>query len=375
MRILHVTNSAEAEISTLGIEREAATLAVAQRARGCDVMIAIDHQGIFMESCTESGVSVLVCDQLQDPSVRRLVATTPEEVADQENAVQGFIESVESFRPDIIHCHDLGAAVVSITAGNRINIPCAFTGDGPWAPIQGWRRGLRFATFCLTAASYNDLLKTEIPDTHIYYVPNGTRVAPPAQVQQTESGRSPNLIVAGELTSRKGIDVLILAVVELRRRLGSACPLLNIYGDGPRNEYLNEMVTVLELNEMIRFHGFKLGVLESCPSSDILVLPSRAESSPLVVLEAMSRGMPIVATDVGEVGNMLPNWRYGRVVPTDSVMSLADAIELLLNDIASGQFNPDLLIERHRSLYSIEKFAERTEAAYNQILLNSSAGV
>jgi NAD(P)H-nitrite reductase large subunit len=56
-------------------------------------------------------------------------------------------------------------------------------------------------------------------------------------------------------------------------------------------------------------------------------------------------------------------------------MPLADAIELLLNDIAGGRFDPDLLIERHRSLYSIEKFAERTEAAYSQILLNSSATV
>jgi glycosyltransferase involved in cell wall biosynthesis len=104
-------------------------------------------------------------------------------------------------------------------------------------------------------------------------------------------------------------------------------------------------------------------------------LPSRDEVSPLVVLEAMSRGMPIVATDVGEVANMLPDGRYGRVVPKDSVMPLADAIELLLEDIAGGRFNPDLLIERHRSFYSIEKFAERTETAYRQILLNSSAAI
>jgi glycosyltransferase involved in cell wall biosynthesis len=181
--------------------------------------------------------------------------------------------------------------------------------------------------------------------------------------------------MAGDLHPRKGIDVLILAMVELRRRLGPACPILNIYGDGFAEKYLTEMTAVLGLGDIVRFHGFRLGILESCPGSDILVLPSRDEVSPLVVLEAMSRGMPIVATDVGEVANMLPDGRYGRVVPKDSVMPLADAVELLLEDIAGGRFNPDLLIERHRSFYSIEKFAERTETAYRQILLNSSAAI
>jgi glycosyltransferase involved in cell wall biosynthesis len=164
-------------------------------------------------------------------------------------------------------------------------------------------------------------------------------------------------------------------MVELRRRLGEACPFLNIYGDGPIRKYLTEMAAVLGLSDIVRFHGFKSGVLEHCPSSDILVMTSRLETGPLVVLEAMSRGMPIVATDVGEVANMLPDRRYGRVIPLDSVMALADAIESLLADIAGGLFNPDLLIERHRSLYSTEKYAERTEAAYNQILLNSSVTV
>ncbi len=372
MRILHVT--CNAEVSTLGLEREVVTLAVAQKARGSDVMIAIDHPGVFTESCLEHGVPVVVRDQLQGKFMG-LVAMTSEEVAALENAVQGFIECVEGFSPDIIHCHGLIPVMVGVGAGNRLDIPCAITGEGPWTTIGGWKRGLRFATLCLTMAAFDKLLRSEIPDTYVYYVPNGTRVVPPTQVKPAGTSHSPSLIVAGNLHPRKGIDILILAMVELRRRLDQACPCLNIYGDGPRKDYLAEMATVLELNDIVRFHGFKLGVLEECPSTDILVLPSREEKSPLVVLEAMSRGMPIVATDVGEVNNMLPDWRYGRVVPADSVVPLADAIELVLKDIAGGRLNPDLPIERHRSLYSIEKFAERTEAAYSQILLNSSATV
>jgi glycosyltransferase involved in cell wall biosynthesis len=372
MRILHVTCSAE--VTTLGLEREVATLAVAQKARGSDVMIAIDRPGVFTESCREHGIPVVVREELQSHFLG-LVAMTPEEVAALENAVQGFIECVEGFGPDIIHCRGLVPAMVGVGAGNRLNIPCAITGEGPWTTVGGWKRGLRFATLCLTTAAVDKLLKSGIPDSYVYFVPNGTRAVPPTQIEHAGAAHSPSLMAAGNLHPVKGIDILILAMVELRRRLGQACPRLDIYGDGARKEYLIEMTAVLGLNDIVRFHGFKLGILENCPSSNILVLPSREEKSPLVVLEAMSRGMPIVATDVGEVANMLPDSRYGRVVPKDSVVPLADAIELLLEDIANGRFNPDLLVERHRSLYTIEKFAERTEAAYSQILLNSSATV
>jgi glycosyltransferase involved in cell wall biosynthesis len=370
MRILHAINSAD---STLGIERQVATLAVAQKTSGSDVMIAVDRPGVWADSCVESGVSVITCDQLQRPFVR-LVAETPEETAALEDAVRGFLGHVDSFRPDIIHCHDLGGALVAIGAGNRANIPCVFTGDGPWATTGGWKRGLRFVTLCLNNYSYNELLQSEIPDASIHYIPNGTRVVPPGQLRRAGTGHAPSLMVVGELISRKGVDVLILAMVELRRRLGQACPVLNIYGDGERRGYLAEMADVLYLNDIVRFHGFKPGAMESCTSGDILVMSSRAEAGPQVVLEAMSRGMPIVATDVGDVANMLPDRRYGLVVPEDAVMPLAEAIELLLKDIELGGFDPDLVIERHRSEYSMEKLVERTDAVYDQLLNGSAAG-
>jgi glycosyltransferase involved in cell wall biosynthesis len=372
MRILHATRGAGE--GTLGVEKEVVTLALAQQARGSDVMIAIDRLGLFTDICQQYGVPVIVHDRLRSPS-ELLIAMTPEENAALEDTVQIFIKALEGFSPDIIHCHSPSTALVTIGAANRMDIPCVFTGDEWTATIIGRRRGLRFATLCLTASDYEALLKNGVPDADVYYVPNGTRVAPPGEARQPRAVQSSNLIVAGNLETRKGVDLAVLAMVELRRRIGVACPFLDIYGDGARRKHLTEMAAVLGLADIVRFHGFKAGVLEECSRWDILVMPSRHESSPLVVLEAMSRGMPIVATEVGDVAKMLPDSRYGRVIPPDSVMALADAIESLLADVADGQFNPDLLIERHNSFYSIEKFAERTEAAYEQVIVSRSAVV
>jgi glycosyltransferase involved in cell wall biosynthesis len=375
MRIVHATNSAlatnNAPAATLGVEKDVTNLAGAQKARGSDVVIAVDHQGVFTETCRDHGIPVMAYDCLGANAGGR--ARTPGGNSTQEDSVQVFVDFLESFKPDIIHCNSPRAAWTTIVTANRMNIPCAFTVGLPVTSIEGRRKGLRFATLCITEATFKELLKSEIPDTDVYYVPNGTKVAPTTRALQPRSSRSPNLTMAGSLVGRKATEVAILAMFELRRRLGLSCPLLNIYGDGPRLKYLTEMSTVLGLNDIVRFHGFKIGILEQCPSDDILVMSSRQEWSPLVVLEAMSRGMPIVATDVGEVTKMLPDRRFGQVIPPDSVVALADAVETLLVDISSGQFDPDLLIKRHRSIYSLEKWAERTEAAYNQILLNSSA--
>lgn len=183
------------------------------------------------------------------------------------------------------------------------------------------------------------------------------------------------MITVGSLISRKAMENAILATAELRRRRGPDCPVLNVYGDGDLKGYLMEITAVLELDDVVRFHGSQPDILEHCPNTDILIMSSRLETGPLVVQEAMSRGMPIVATDVGEVAEMLPDRRYGRIVAIDSIVPLADAVESLLSDIEEGQFAPELLVERHREFYSDDKMAERTEAVYEQAILNESATV
>jgi glycosyltransferase involved in cell wall biosynthesis len=81
--------------------------------------------------------------------------------------------------------------------------------------------------------------------------------------------------------------------------------------------------------------------------------------------------MPIVATDVGDVSNMIPDQRYGRVVRTGSITSLADGIGSLLEDVTSGRFQPDLLIERHRALYSIDKMVESIDSVYENLVVKA----
>jgi len=359
MRVVHAINSSATNIA--GIERHVLYLAIAQKARGYSVGAVVDRAGMFADACHQHGIPVVVAHGLTQEG--RLWEPPAEQ------AVQQLIAQFRSLGAELIHCHTIQSAAQAIPAGNRINIPCVLTFNGPSLVMAAKRSGLKFATILVSRARFEELKMRCMSENDIYYVPNGTRAAPSAPSQETCESHRPNLILVGSLIPRKGIDAAILAMVALRQKRGRDCPILNVYGDGDQEKYLKEMVAVLGLNDIVRFWGFQSNILEHCPSTDILVMSSRSETGPQVILEAMSRGMPIVATDVGEVAEMLTDRRYGRIVPVDSIIALAEAIESLLSDIADGQFNPDLLIERHRSYYTDEKMAERLEAVYKQVLL------
>jgi glycosyltransferase involved in cell wall biosynthesis len=365
MRVVHVTNNAEA--TTPGTERMVTNLAIAQKAHGSEVMIAIDRPGVFTEACREHNVPVMAYSGLKPDNGPGAVP--------EEDAIRGFTKILENFGADLVHCHSPSAARLGIAASNLANTPTVFTSDGVSTVIEAKRRGIPLpsAVICLSTASY-EILKDKVPELDVFYVPMGSRALPPAARLETGPAGPAALIFVGRLTQGKGVDVAILAVHELRRKLGQDCPVLNIYGDGDEEDYLTEMVVELGLDDLVRFHGFKLDALAHCPSTDILVMSSRHEVGPLVILEAMSRGMAIAASDVGEVARMIPDRRFGRVVPPNSEVALAKAIESLLADIAARRFDPELLIERHRSLYSLDRWAERVDTVYGKVLLTGSTG-
>jgi glycosyltransferase involved in cell wall biosynthesis len=368
MRIIHVLKSHETNIR--GIETHVLSLAAAQKARGSSVLIVADRPGAFTQMCHQRGVPVAVM-------VQELMPQGLPAGLSGERAMQGLAQQFRDFNADVIHCHDLQHAAQAIPAGNRAQIPCILTLHVPDIRTYMARlvfsksTGMKFKVIAVCRSDFEILKKSGMPEADIYYVPNGTPSASPAHPKEAFESHRPNVMQVGLLEPRKGIDVAILAMAELRRRRGPDCPTLSIYGDTSDESfqaYYKEMAELSGLTDIVRFCGMQPGILDRCPSSDILIAPSRSETGPLVVLEAMSRGMPIVATDVGEVTEMLPDARYGRVIPPNSIAALTDAIESLLSDVADGRFDPDLLIDRHRSFFTIERMAENIDTIYKEAL-------
>jgi glycosyltransferase involved in cell wall biosynthesis len=357
MKIVHFIGSSGL-VKIRGDHRHVLYLAKAQRERGMNAVVVTTERGVFLDVCKKDAIPVFVADDL-------MADKQPPGAKASRVAMQEVVAKLTELSPEIIHCHNLDFTQVLVVAANVINIPCVMTMHTPDAYQvlhQASAQNLKLSVIAVSRKEFEAAPKTDMTGIDFYYVPNGTPSGAYRQVQRVPS--APSLMTVGSLEYRKGIDVAILAMAELRGRHGPGCPTLNIYGEGPQSDYLIEMTKVLHLDDVVKFHGAQIDVWDRADRPVVLIVPSRGETGPLVVLEAMSRGMAIVSCDVGEVSEMLPDRRYGRIVPVDSITALADAIDAVLTDVTAGRFDPDLLIARHQSQYSVDKMVDDISTVY-----------
>ncbi len=139
------------------------------------------------------------------------------------------------------------------------------------------------------------------------------------------------LVTIGRLSFEKGHADLLYALEIVKHTHPNAEWRLFVVGSGPELERLQEQVQEQGITDKIIFTGHQTDVLPFLALADAMILPSHTEGSPHVVLEAMAAGVPIIATRVGGVPEIL-NDDTARLVPAGNADALADAIGQLLPD-------------------------------------------
>jgi glycosyltransferase involved in cell wall biosynthesis len=178
-----------------------------------------------------------------------------------------------------------------------------------------------------------------------------------------------DLVFMGELRAVKGIDVLINAIASLHNGGRSVTAML--VGDGPDRDALHAQVNRLGLTSSIRFKP-AMPAYEALTLGRIMVVPSRAESLPYVVLEAAAGGKPLVTTKVGGIPEI-----YGplsdALVPPQDANALAKAIVEALDRPDATADLARRLRERVAALFSVENMVDGVLSAYQAALANLQA--
>jgi glycosyltransferase involved in cell wall biosynthesis len=199
-----------------------------------------------------------------------------------------------------------------------------------------------------------------VPRARVHVIPNGVmldRFAP-----RTDPRPVTTIVTVANLRREKAHEVLLAAAAQLAPR-HPALQFL-IVGDGPRDAELRALATTLGVDAQVSFLGHREDVPALLAQADMFVLPSRSEAFPNGVIEAMAAGLPVVASRVGGLLDLIDDGRTGLLVKPDSPVALVEAIESLLVSPARAAMIGASARQEVTQRYSFDRMVRAFEDLY-----------
>jgi glycosyltransferase involved in cell wall biosynthesis len=291
---------------------------------------------------------------------------------------QRFTSLIRRLRPDVLHGHGAKAGAFlrmrpRSKASIRVYTPHGGSLHYPPTSLKGafysrLERALMGSTelFLFESAFARDTYQRIIgkPTGLVRCVFNGVTASEFDPV--TLADDATDIVYVGEFRHIKGADILVDAVARLR---ADGRPVtLTLAGDGEETEALKAQIQRLGLTEAVRFIGH-VKARFGFSKGRLLVVPSRGDSMPYVVIEAAAAGIPMVAAGVGGIPEIFGPYTDAQFAP-NIVGAMADAIETAIDD-------PAVAVERARSLrerifthFSQKSMVEGVLAGYREAFAN-----
>ena len=279
-------------------------------------------------------------------------------------------------KPDIVHAHVYAAGVPAVILGRLQNIQVIITEH--WSGFARRKPGKfkqKMARYAMNRASLILPVSENLIEFIQYYgirnefqvVPNvvNTNTFYPSSTDTRGNDTRKKILTVASMTPIKGIPYLLEALHQIRQRRQDF--FLDIVGDGPNRLEYAEMTVDLGLDKMVMFHGIlcKEKVAEAMRMCDFFVLPSLWENMPVVLIEALACGKPVIATNVGGVKEVIDK-ESGQLVPPKDPPALAIEIENMLDHCT--EYDSQKIAYRAEERFSYETIGRILDTIYRRSL-------
>ncbi|MDF0717415.1 glycosyltransferase family 4 protein [Muricauda sp. 334s03] len=286
-------------------------------------------------------------------------------------------------RPDIVISHSSKAGILCRLACYKLGIPNIFTVHG-WSftpGIKGVKRYIylgiekfmgRFTDHLITVSEFDYRLGKKnhiVPESKIRVIYNGSPDF--LEGKKTEPNDPISILMTARFSYQKDHLTLFKALQSLKNESIH----VDLVGHGDLFEEFVELSKQMEIDHLITFHGESNDIPSFLNKSDIFVLTSRFEGLPLSICEAMSVGVPIVASDVGGVNEMVKDGYNGYLIPKEDHQYLTGKLSSLIKDRELIKQLGKNSRETFLNTFSTHQMATATEKYIKDILQKKSAQI
>lgn len=304
------------------------------------------------------------------------------------NPVVNIIEAyklLKKYEFDLVHTHGYRADILGIILSRLTGLPIVSTCHGFISNDLNLklynkldRYLLRYADRIMAVSDgiKNDLIKSGINEKRIAMIQNAVEQNGNKE-RFTRNRRAKRRLFniqekefvvgyIGRLSEEKGVKYLIEAHTLLAES-GALVKML-IIGDGPQRKELEDLVKNAGSDGSVMFTGFQNDIENWLPAMDVFVLPSLTEGTPMSLLEAMAGGIPVVATAVGGVPQVVDSKKNGILVSPGKPEEIKDAIHVLYNnETLRTRFSQEAQ-KTVRIKYDIKDWINKIETEYSKVL-------
>ena len=233
----------------------------------------------------------------------------------------------KSEKPDVVHSHNNSiqyAMPAAIMCGVKKKIHTVHSvAEQELIKPARLIAGILYRTLGVIPVALNNVVKSTVRDQYglkdesIPIVYNGIDLSRCIEKKDYSVDGKFKILHIGRFCKEKNHDMLLTAFKNFNKSFPNSA--LWLIGDGPEKKRIERLAVELELTSDVEFLGIQENVYEFLSMSDVFVLPSMYEGMPMTILEAMGTGLPIVATNVGGVSNVIDNYENGILIDVDAV--------------------------------------------------------
>lgn len=244
---------------------------------------------------------------------------------------------IKKIKPDVIHTH-LYALKYAVLASIGLNIPVIHTvhniAQKESSRLNRKINKIFYKLNCAVPVALSDEIRTSIVseyklhESHVPIIFNGIDLSKCIAKKDYVLHNPARIVHVGRFFEQKNHNCMI----NVMSKIYSKVPVhLDFYGDGPLMDDIKEQSKILRLENVISFQGVSSNIYQHLNTADIFILPSKWEGMPISIIEAMGTGMPIIASRVGGIPDMLRHRESGiLIVPEEKELENA-ILDLLEN--------------------------------------------